>query len=87
MRVEQLALRIWPSKFCLLVLQAEICVKNTIYIKNIGFLSIGWSLLIYSLDENGKYHASRLLTDGDIAVSEIIKGLKVDLTEIFDRTS
>ncbi len=40
------------------------------------------TLLIYLL-ENGKYKASRPLTTGDVATSEILPGFELDLDEVF----
>ena len=42
------------------------------------------TVLIYTLDKKGKYQPSRLLTKGDTARSNILKGLEVDLEEVFD---
>lgn len=42
------------------------------------------TVLIYTLDKKGKYQPSRLFTKGDIVQSSVLKGLEVDLEEVFD---
>jgi Uma2 family endonuclease len=41
------------------------------------------SLIIFVLDENGKYLPSKPLTSGDIATSKVLNGFSVDLEEVF----
>jgi Uma2 family endonuclease len=41
------------------------------------------SLIIFTLDNQGKYQPAKPLTKGDIAVSHVLGGIRVDLDEIF----
>lgn len=41
------------------------------------------SLVIFILDEKGKYQPSKPLTKGDIAASQVLPGLAIDLNELF----
>jgi Uma2 family endonuclease len=41
------------------------------------------SLIIFSLDDNGIYQPSKPLTKGDVAASQVIPGLTIDLDELF----
>lgn len=41
------------------------------------------SLIIFVLDEHGKYLPSKPLTSGDIATSKVLSGFAVDLEEVF----
>ena len=41
------------------------------------------SLIIHRLDENNKYQPSRMLTEGDVATSTVLYGLKIELDEAF----
>jgi len=41
------------------------------------------SLIIFTLTEAGQYQPSKPLTKGDIATSQVLPGLKIDLDEVF----
>lgn len=41
------------------------------------------SLIIFVLDDTGKYQPSKPLTKGDIATSQVLPGLAIDLNELF----
>ena len=41
------------------------------------------SLIIFVLDDTGKYQPSKPLTKGDIATSQVLPGLTIDLNELF----
>ncbi|MDZ7648869.1 MAG: Uma2 family endonuclease [Cytophagales bacterium] len=41
------------------------------------------SLIIFTLTAAGKYQPSKPLTKGDIATSQVLPGLKIDLDELF----
>ena len=42
------------------------------------------TMLIYTLDEKQQYQASRLYTRGDIISSKVLKGITLDLDEVYD---
>ncbi len=41
------------------------------------------SLIIFFLDDKGRYQPSKPLTKGDIATSQVLPGLTIDLNELF----
>ena len=70
-------------------LQSDLKEKYELYERN----SVGeyWvvhpedsTVLIYRLNEGGKYQASRLFTKGDKVNSVVLPGLELDLNEVFD---
>lgn len=42
------------------------------------------TLLIYTLDHEGKYEPSRLFTRGDVISSSVLKGFSLDLSDVFE---
>ena len=41
------------------------------------------SLIVFTLDESGRYRASKPLTRGDSVMSDVLSGLEISLDEIF----
>lgn len=42
------------------------------------------TLIIYTLNDKGKYESSRLFTMGDVVVSKVLKGFKLQLDDVFN---